>query len=149
MHSVPLGYICSNFLFFCAVQCLIQWNNWIAIDTVDSADQHLSVLLDRSCTLCDLISLHIKGRGDTNKWSTSSFGFLHYVCTILFSTHIWPMSTQHKHIMVAFLYHMKNMTSHFNGCVTTKFAFWKGYPYANQFNFCSTCVNSVIFPPCG
>ena len=51
--------------------------------------------------------------------------------------------------MVAFLYHMENMTSHFNGCLRKKMHFERGTrrPNANQFNFCSACVSSVIILP--
>ena len=58
------------------------------------------------------------------KWSKSCFGFSHLFSSIVFSTHILSLSTQKlKHIMVAFLYHMENMTVHISTAVSAKFAF--------------------------
>ena len=54
-------------------------------------------------------------------------------CSIVFSTHILSMSTQ-THGGIPFS-HAKYDHSHFNG----------HFCNANQFNFCCTCVSSVIF----
>ena len=61
------------------------------------------------------------------------------MCVVHGSCWLAMSAQKHKDLL---WWHWKYDCPHFNGSFR-KFAFWKGYLYANQFNFCSTCVSSV------
>ena len=144
MHS-PVEQISQNERF-CLAKSLLK-TNYLAGGTGTSnthpepggerVNLSLRLFLEGGALLAEAVWMRLRqGKGYGERWNEKLvktmlciWAFHMFCCSIKsFQTHILPMSTRkHKHIMVAFLYHMENMTVHISTTVFVKFAFWKRY----------------------